>query len=189
MIVTLTDYTIDAENKIGIAAAKCYDAKTDRESNIKRASHCKSVGHLATMRFAYATFDIQGISRVCSHQLVRMAHAGVLQESQRYVKQSNIQWIKPPSLKDLPKNLQWKWQKHLFEAENIYNECLNCGMKKEDARYILSHSCTTSLSLCLNFQGWQDFLKNRTSKTAQWEIREVALDIENQLHDISPNIF
>jgi thymidylate synthase ThyX len=41
----------------------------------------------------------------------------------------------------------------------------------------------------MNFQGFQDFLKNRTSKTAQWEIRQVAIDIEKQLHNIAPNIF
>jgi thymidylate synthase (FAD) len=189
MIVTLTDHTIDPEFKIGLASAKCYDAKTDRQSNIKRAAHCKSVGHLATMRFAWATFDISGISRICSHQLVRIAHAGILQESQRYVAQSDIQFVIPESIKSLDKSLQDRWLNHLEESQQIYDDCLRNGVKKEDARYIIAQSCTTQLSLCMNFQGFQDFLKNRTSKTAQWEIREVAIKMEKLLHDIAPNIF
>lgn len=188
MQITLIDHTTDAENKIGLAASKCYNGKSDRESNIKRAAHCKDVGHLATLRFAYATIEILGISRVCSHQLVRIAHAGILQESQRYVSQSNISWVIPPNVIK-HKDFHQKWNTHLNEGLFLYNEAISLGIKKEDARYILSQSCTTNITLCLNFQGWKDFLKNRLCKAAQWEIREVAQEIEKLLQDIAPNVF
>ena len=189
MKVTLVDYTQDPENAIGRHAAICYDAKTDLESNIKRARHCKDKGHLATLRFAWATVHIEGISRVCSHQLVRIAHAGILQESQRYVEQSNIEFVVPISIKNQSEYLYNAWAKLLQDAKLIYAEAVAGGMKKEDARYILPQSCTTKINLCLNFQGWRDFLRNRTSKSAQWEIRAVALEIERQLAEIAPGIF
>jgi thymidylate synthase (FAD) len=189
MKVTLLDHTIDPVNKIGLAASICYDAKIDRESNIKRATHCKSKGHLSTLRFAYASFQIEGISRVCSHQLVRIAIAGILQESQRYVKQSNIEYIIPDAVKSLPEALQERWNNLLSEANSIYAESVDQGMKKEDARYILPQSCTTKVNLCLNFQGWQDLLANRTAKASQWEIRAVAEEIQRQLAHIAPEIF
>lgn len=189
MKVTLLDHTQDPVNKIGQMASVCYDAKTDRESNLKRASHCKDKGHLMTLRFAYATVNISGISRICSHQLVRIAHAGILQESQRYVEQSNIEFILPPSLGDAPSLLQDRWVAHLQQGEQIYNDAIKAGMKKEDSRFILSHSCTTQLNLCMNFQAWRDMLRNRTAKAAQWEIREVAIGIERLLQGIAPEIF
>lgn len=189
MKVTLIDYTDDPVNKIGHAAAICYEAKTDRESNIKRAAHCVSKSHLSTLRFAYATVAIEGISRVCSHQLVRIAHAGILQESQRYVEQSCIEYVKPPSLLKTPKWFQLAWGVHLAISDYLYLTAIKLGMKKEDARYILPQSCTTKVNLCMNFQAWQEFLRNRTSKTAQLEIRDLAVEIERLLHGIAPEIF
>ena len=40
-----------------------------------------------------------------------------------------------------------------------------------------------------NFQAWLDFLKLRTDKAAQAEIRNVAIEIGKQLSDIAPNVF
>jgi thymidylate synthase (FAD) len=144
---------------------------------------------LSTLRFSYASVSIEGISRICSHQIVRIAHAGILQESQRYVKLSNIEYVTPDSVSLLNPRLQERWIKHLAEGSEIYNDCIKDGQKKEDARYILSHSCTTKVNLCLNFQGWRDVIKNRTNKTAQWEIRDVFEEIERLLHEVAPNIF
>jgi thymidylate synthase (FAD) len=141
------------------------------------------------MRFAYATVAIEGISRVCSHQLVRIAHAGILQESQRYVEQSNVEFVTPPDFEFLPGHIKTYWKQTLSDADDVYRMAMNHGMKKEDARYILPQSCTTKVNLCMNFQAWQDFLKNRTGKTAQWEVRELALEIEKLLHGIAPEIF
>ena len=186
MQVTLLDCTQDAENQIGKAAAICYDAKTDRESNIRRANKCKDSGHLTVLRFGYASFNISGISRICSHQLVRIAIAGILQESQRYVEQTNVEFIRPASV---PESLAAKWDELERLSVEVYQEGIKSGMKKEDARYALLHSATTQVNLCLNFQAWRDLLKNRCAKSAQWEVREVAQAIGKELHKIAPNLF
>lgn len=189
MKVILRDHTVDPEYKIGREAAECYAAKTDRESCIRRALHCKDVGHLAVMRFGYATFHISGISRICSHQIVRLAHAGILQRSQRYVAETAVYFIQPPALDAMPDEIRLRWAKLEQDSRDVYCDALAAGMKKEDARYALLHSAETSLSMCLNFQAWQDFLRNRTSKAAQWEIRDVAREIQRLLSGIAPGLF
>lgn len=190
MRVELIDHTADPEATIGKMAAICYDSNTEREACIRRAAHCKDSGHLATLRFAYATFSITGISRVCSHQLVRVAHAGILQRSQRYVKETRVEYVDPPALADAPAVHQQTWRTIQIEAENLYLNLVNAGhLKKEDARYILPQGCTTAVNMCMNFQGWRDFLANRTDKAAQWEIREVANEIQRQLAGIAPKMF
>lgn len=189
MKVTLLDRTLLPAYTIGRAAAICYDADESYEKSIRRAQHCKDSGHLATMRFAYATVEIDGISRVTSHQLVRVAHAGILQQSQRYVTLSNIEYVTPPAIADTPKWFQAAWHLHLKYGSWLYAKAIELGVKKQDARYILSQSCTTKLRMCLNFQGWQDLLKNRTSKSAQWEAQNVAVEIEKILQSIAPEIF
>ena len=74
MNVNLEYITPDAENFIGKMAGICYDAIDQPERNVKRAAKCAQDGHLATLRFAHAVFNISGISRVCSHQFVRSKH-------------------------------------------------------------------------------------------------------------------
>lgn len=189
MKVTLLDHTADPEFIIGQFAAICYDAKVDRDSCVRRARSCKDKGHLATMRFAYATFNVSGISRICSHQIVRMAHAGILQRSQRYVKESRVEFIRPPVLVEMPDDLIEAWDELERLSRHVYESSIDCGMKKEDARYALLHSCETELNLCLNFQAWQDFIRNRNDKHAQWEVREVAKNIKRELASIAPGIF
>lgn len=189
MKIELLDHTINPVETIGRMSAVCYDSDTSQDACVRRAKGCKDKGHLATMRFAYATFNVSGISRACSHQLVRMAHAGILQRSQRYVKESMVQFIRPSALDDMPEGVKSLWEEILRKSKDCYAEAIECGMKKEDARYILPQSCTTELNLCLNFQSWQDFLNNRTDKAAQWEIRDVAVEIERQLHELAPEVF
>lgn len=190
MKVTLKFISPDAENHIGEAASICYESKTDRASNIKRAAHCVSLGHLATLRFAYAEVLIEGISRVCSHQLVRVAHAGILQRSQRYVKETEVVYVDPPVLEGLSDQIKDRWHHIQREGETLYLHLVNSGqMKKEDARYILPQGCTTSLRMTGNFQMWLDLLANRTAKHAQWEVREVAIEIKRLLAEHAPGIF
>jgi len=191
MIVTLTDITKNAAETIGRAAAICYDADTSEEANRRRAVSCKDKGHLATMRFAYASFNVSGISRVCSHQLVRIAHAGILQRSQRYT-ESKAEFVTPPDVAKLAAesdDIQMRISK-LRELSLGLCEVLRAnGIKKEDARYYLLQGCTTEVNLCLNFQAWQDFLKNRTDNAASWEVREVAKEIQRILQEKVPELF
>lgn len=189
MKVELKFITPDAEAHIGAAAAECYDSSTERDACLRRAAHCISVQHLATLRFAYADFHIEGISRVASHQLVRVAHAGILQRSQRYVQETRVEYVDPPALADMPDELQAQWYEVQYLAESLYLDAIDAGMKKEDARYILPQGCTTSLRICGNFQMWHDLLANRTAPKAQWEVREVAQEILRQLNEHAPSIF
>ena len=190
MKVELKFITPDPEFHIGAAAAECYDSSTERDACLRRAEHCMSVSHLATLRFSYADFHISGISRVASHELVRVAHAGILQRSQRYVKETRVEYVQPPAFTALPDHLQLDWLRIQNEAEDMYLYLIENGMmKKEDARYILPQGCTTSLRICGNFQMWHDLLGNRAAKKAQWEVRDVAHEVLRQLNAHAPRIF
>ena len=190
MNVELIFCTPDPEAHIGEQASECYDSKTEREACIKRAAHCVDSGHLATLRFASATVRVSGISRICSHQLVRVAHAGILQRSQRYVKETAVEYINPPALQGVNWGDAFVWRRIQDDAEALYLKLVDTGqMKKEDARYILPQGCSTSLRITGNFQMWLDLLGNRTTKHAQWEVRDVAMEIQRLLAEQAPGIF
>lgn len=186
MEVKLEFITPDAEIFIGRMAGICYDAEDSPERNLKRAIKCSTDGHLATLRFAHAVFNISGISRICSHQMVRSKHLDFLQRSQRYCKESQTEFVVPNSLTDKGQEIV---QNHNTACLNLYNFLLNGGVKKEDARFVLPESSTTELNVVGNFQAWKDFIKLRADKHAQWEIREVAKQINNILSKECPNLF
>ena len=55
-------------------------------------------GHMSVLEHASATFLISGISRACSHQLVRHRLASYTQASQRYI-ESDATFVVPDSIK------------------------------------------------------------------------------------------
>ena len=161
---------------IGRCAGICYNSSLEPNACIKRAVSCKDKGHLATLRFAHATFHVSGISRACSHQFVRSKHLDFLQRSQRYCSEKDTDFIYPTSMEN---NLDVET---LYEhALGLYQELIKKGVKKEDARFVLPEATTTELIVTGNFQAWLDFIELRADKHAQWEIREVARTINNIL--------
>ena len=175
MKVELLNVTNDALNFIGDCAGICYSSKRDPISNIKRAVACKDKGHLATLRFAHATFLVGGISRVCSHQFVRSKHLDFLQRSQRYCEEDIPRFVYPGTTSDT--NISSLYQ----TAYRVYQDLLKAGVRKEDARFVLPEGTQTELVVTGNFQAWLDFIKLRADVHAQWEIRAVAKEINNLL--------
>ena len=185
MKVTLVQSTPNPEEHIGLLAGICY-GKTGEQSPeqcIKRAYHCVTKGHLSTLRFAHATFLVEGISRICSHQFVRSKHLDFLQRSQRYCNEEETNVVIPESIS------KYDVQDFVYNAQILYENLIKNGVKKEDARFILPQGTTTELLVVGNFQAWYDFIKLRSGKEVQWEIRAVAHEINRQLHGIAPNIF
>ena len=185
MKVTLIQNTPNPEEHIGLLAGICY-GKTGEQSPeqcIKRAYHCVTKGHLSTLRFAHATFLIEDISRICSHQFVRSKHLDFLQRSQRYCNEEETNVVIPESIS------KYDVQDFVYNAQILYENLIKNGVKKEDARFILPQGTTTELLVVGNFQAWYDFIKLRSGKEVQWEIRAVAHEINRQLHSIAPNIF
>jgi thymidylate synthase (FAD) len=185
MKVTLVQSTPNPEEHIGLLAGICY-GKTGEQSPeqcIKRAYHCVTKGHLSTLRFAHATFLIEDISRICSHQFVRSKHLDFLQRSQRYCNEEETNVVIPESIS------KYGVQDFVYNAQILYENLIKNGVKKEDARFILPQGTTTELLVVGNFQAWYDFIKLRSGKEVQWEIRAVAHEINRQLHSIAPNIF
>ena len=194
MEVKLTDITAGAEGRIAEYAAICYDSKTDADSNDRRIKNLLKLKHLATLRFAYATFKVSDISRACSHQLVRHPHLSYLQRSQRYCSESKQGYVFPPNYSIGFLDDEEAEVNHIFdEVEMIanwaYRSLIKHGYKKGDARYVLPQAVTTELYVTGNFQAWYDFLSKRTDKAAQWEIRYVAVEIAKELSVYAPNIF
>ena len=183
----MVDFTENPELKIATYAGICYDADTSPDRNEKRVQSIMKQRHLATLRFAYATFKVEGVSRVCSHQLVRHPHLSFLQRSSRYCREDSQAMIIPESV--AASNARSIYGTAICTATKAYGDLLASGIRKEDARFILPQALSTELYVTGNFQAFHDFLIRRLDKHAQWEVRLVATMIYGYLRNIAPNIF
>lgn len=149
---------------------------------VRRSMFEMDPGHTSPIEHCLYTWRVSGISRACSHQLVRHRIASYSQRSQRYVSEKEFEYVTPKSLdgktvvddfnsstdaseiyEDLMYHIQW-----------VYKELVKAGVPKEDARMVLPNACTTSLVISMNPRSFRNFLKLRLDTHAQWEIRELT---------------
>ena len=138
-----------------------------------------------------ATFLIEGISRACTHQLVRHRLASFSQESQRYVDLSKGEWSAIIPSEIYANDEAYKIMEDFFyRAEDAYRQLRELGIRKEDARFLLPNATETRIVTTMNFAAWSHFCWLRAvDKAAQWEIRQMGQDVLEQLHRIAPGVF
>ena len=182
MKVTLIQQTPNPIETIAEIASICYDSNP--ADPMKLVKHLYKNGHFSVYEHIYFTFKIEGISRACSHQLVRHRHCSFTQRSQRYCSEDGFGVV-------VPKTIAKVDEKHGYfnfmdEVEKHYDELQALGVPNEDARYVLPNACETSLYLSCNLRELIHIANERLCTRAQWEIRElvkqmVAL-VDSSLH-------
>ena len=138
-----------------------------------------------------ATFLFDGISRACTHQLVRHRLASFSQESQRYVDLEKGKWtaVIPDALRTHPEARQIV-DEFWAQAETQYARLRALGIRKEDARFLLPNAAETRIVVSMNYEAWLHFFWMRAvDKAAQWEIRRMAQHALRLLHTVSPSVF
>ncbi len=182
MKITLIDYSKYGQTTIAQAAGLCYGKPDKDVSRIKRLKEHK---HLATMRFAHAVIKVEDISIACQNQMVRSKHLDFLVESKRYVDATERGFVMPEVGREATALIN-----QICMSTSIgYQNLLDLGVKKEDARSILPMNTMTSMYIAGNLQAWMDMFKLRVSRHAQKEIREVALECWRLLIDTYPLVF
>lgn len=213
MKVTLITHTPDPEKLIATAAKLCYsNSDVEHLSNGLTDEKVKSfiemlmnLGHESPLEHVSFTFAVEGISRACSHQLVRHRIASYSQKSQRYVNETQFEYVVPPAIENLPvarevfndtmDMLQGAYDVLTNLLGNYYID--NCGMDEkdaikkanEDARFVLPNACETSIFVTMNIRSLFNFFKHRCCNRAQWEIRELAEEMYKLCMSVAPNIF
>lgn len=176
MNVTLIQATPNPIETIAKIASICYDS--DPKNHLGLVKHLYKNGHHSVFEHIYFTFKIEGISRACSHQLVRHRHCSFTQRSQRYCSEDGFDYVTPPTI-DRDTFEQDIYQSEL--AYKTYQEWHN--VPNEDARYILPNACATELYLSCNLRELIHIANERLCTRAQWEIRELVKQMVHCVDD------
>ena len=147
-------------------------------------------GHESLIEHFSMTFEIEGISRACSHQLVRHRIASFSQESQRFVDMSNPEFVLPDSIRDEEYGYAIEsWDRFMAYTGEVYRALRQFGIPKEDARYVLPNATATKIVVTMNARSLRHFFKLRCHESAQWEIRAVAKEMLRLAREYAPSLF
>ena len=196
MRVQLVSHTPNPEQTMAAAARLCYSAadidqllakdRAEQEGLLKKIL---GLGHLSVLEHASFTFGIEGISRACSHQLVRHRIASYSQQSQRYVShRKRFEAVTPPTITQRPELLE-RYEGLLEEIHTVYRELLDADIPAEDARFVLPNAAATKLVMTMNARELLHFFNLRCCRRAQWEIRAMAIEMLRLVRQVSPVVF
>lgn len=220
MKVILLAYPDNAEKIIASAAKLCY-SKSGAEDIMEELSEEKTkdflemlmaLGHQSPIEHTSFTFAIEGISRVLTHQLVRHRIASYSQQSQRYVKLDQFEYIIPPCIENndeakelfikameadqktydkIVKILSDAHYKNLIEEGKNEKQARSTSEKTaiEDARYVFPNACETKIMVTMNARSLLHFFEQRCCNRAQWEIRELAEKMIALVKEVAPTLF
>jgi thymidylate synthase (FAD) len=212
MKVILVEHTPNPEVLIAKAAKLCYsqvgieqmNESMDSESTLKFIDMLMSMGHESPVEHVSFTFAVEGVSRSLTHQLVRHRIASYSQQSQRYVKLDQFEYVIPPEVENDARAKE-VYIAAMESSQQAYNEIADLlkekyaasGMKPgaaekkaiEDARYVFPNACETKIIVTMNVRSLLNFFHHRCCNRAQWEIRELAFQMLKLVKQVSPAIF
>lgn len=220
MRVELLAATPEPEKLIAAAAKLCYSKSgatnlmegLDDKATEHFIEKLVALGHDSPLEHMSFSFAVEGVSRVLTHQLVRHRMASYSQQSQRYVKLDQFEYIMPPAIAGSPE------AKALFETamandqaqydqlvdilrESAFKKLVAEGVTEqrakqqaekmaiEDARYVFPNACETKIVVTMNARSLINFFEHRCCERAQWEIRALADEMLRLVKTKAPNVF
>jgi thymidylate synthase (FAD) len=214
--VELLSHTESALELIYSSARQCYSSDDSAdifarskympdEEMEKLVRKVLSSGHDSVCECVSFSFAISGISRACSHQLVRhRVGCSYAQQSQRYVKADHFgfEYVLPPSVAASDSRATEEFGDYVISksAENAFNMAMDAarsayeslvalGIPAEDARFVLPNACATKIVVTMNARALLHFFEERCCTSAQWEIRAMAKAMLNICKDKLPVVF
>lgn len=178
-IVNLISYPNDALKTIYTACRTCYSADypiniwetgTEQEKMLSLIKKVLASGHHSTIEHCQFSFSISGVSRACTHQLVRHRHMSFSQKSQRYVtEKGQFEYVIPSTIKK--SELLEEYEDFMGKVSEFYTKMVESGIPAEDARFVLPNAASSSLVASVNLRELIHLANIRLCTNAQQEIR------------------
>jgi thymidylate synthase (FAD) len=203
--LTLLQHTPDPDRAVAVAGRLCYAPVS--AADLKQAMSDEDVaklvrilvrsGHHSALEHASFTFAVDGVSRACTHQLVRHRVASYNQQSQRYVRFGEADsFIVPPSISANAEARQ-VFLDAMERARVAYDRLVDLGLAEgrskesvqEDARFVLPNAAETKIVVTMNARELRHFFQVRCCRRAQWEINALAWQMRGVVRELSPNLF
>jgi thymidylate synthase (FAD) len=196
----------DGERIAEFAGRLCYMSQHNPagRSTAEYLGNILRQGHGSVFEHASYVMLIEGISRSCSHELVRhRAGWGYSQLSQRYVDESHAAFVMPPAIQG-DAGLEAEWTAQVEAAQAAYvtavehlmaryswveDKVHRRKMAREAARSVLPNATEVKIVASANVRAWRTMLELRLGEGAELEIRRMAVACLRLLQREAPALF
>lgn len=194
--VALLQYTPAPAETVALAGRLCYsDSDISSLHDKSKGTADKFVqklldlGHLSPIEHASFTFGAEGVSRALLAQITRHRIASFSVQSQRYVQQTEMNYVIPKSVHALGTDAVEKFESQMAQIHKWYNSWLSAGIPAEDARFVLPNAAETRMVFTMNARELLHFFELRCCRRAQWEIRALAWVMLGIVRREAPQLF
>lgn len=148
--------------------------RTAGEGEGDSGSEMFSGGLQGALDTQWVAFAVSGVSRTCTHQLVRTSRAKFHQQSQRTVdcgerpefRMPESIWKAPPSVFDA-------WLAAIEASHRAYSIAVAADIAYQDARFALLEGTTTFITCAYSLREFMAVYDYRACPMFQWEIAKV----------------
>lgn len=201
-----SDNATPAEELVEFSGRMCYLSFGDRQSprsNDEYIANLIRQDHGSVLEHASWTFLITGISRACSHQLVRhRVGVSVSQLSQQYHDESSAPAVMPDAIQRSP-DAAAEWEEAITRAQQAYRRLLELAEDEASqlaprerlrelrtaARSVLPGGTETKVVMTANGRALRHFLRIRGSVEGDEEMRTLSASLLDLLRDEAPSLF
>ena len=199
-----TDTEVGAEALAEMAGRVCYMSYgKGRKTNREFLQHIVEVGHGSVLEHGVWSFLITGVSRSFTHELIRHRHFSYSQLSQRYVNESDSDFVEPDVIAGDP-GLHAIWCEAVEATRRAYDRLvvglqeryaaipeatLRRKLARQAARSVLPNATETKIFVTGNARALRHFIELRGSEHADIEIRKVAVAVLRIMQLEAPSLF
>ena len=116
-------------------ALEAFAKSGDREKDVKLIGKVLSSGHNTVIEHMYLTVAFNDVSVLTEQMMIEHRLAAYTVKSRRYVDFSGAGFLVPENLGDK----RGKYVSHMEKLFSIYNQLLEAGVPREDARFVLPY--------------------------------------------------
>lgn len=139
----------------------------------------------SSWEFVDYTFQINGVTRAFTHQLVRTRTASYAQQAQRVADMSSFDVEEPVTVSQSPL-AQEQFGICMAVIRQTYQYLKGLGIPAQDCRSVLPTNVHTNIIMKVNLRTLADLLAKRKNLRAQGEYADVAREWERLVLEVHP---
>jgi thymidylate synthase (FAD) len=194
-----TDAKSGGEALIELAGRSCYESwhkpNPDTATIGGYLANIRAQGHFSVYEHVNVTFDMQGVSRSLTHELIRHRHFSFSELSQRFVDVEGAEMVHPPALSqefldnadNLVESVWWMRRAYRDIVEHLTGKGVRRKQAREAARAVMPNMTETKIVVTGNLRAWRHFIKVRGTIHADAEIRMAAVAVADELEKLFPD--
>ncbi len=193
MKITLIDYTVNAiEKLLYTKSTRLTQGENTRDqiNNLSPEEKQTQLGYVAktvpsSWEFVTYTFEILGVTRAFTHQLVRTRTGSYAQQAQRVNKMEKFGYETGPSISE-HQALRTEYNLCMNMIQHSYDWLIEHGASVEDARGVLPTNIHTNIVAQFNLRALSDLVRKRWTARVQSEYRSVIVGMVEAVLAVHP---